>query len=76
LAETLIPLSLNNWYWMEFGWVSETELQGQLWDLDWNSLGTIEATISEGWTTGNYGLSGFRGAKACWFDDIQIRTIT
>lgn len=76
LAVTYVDLDLYTWYWMEFRWVSPTKLEGEVWDLDWNSLATVEATISEGWTTGSYGLRGWRGMSACWFDDIQIRRIT
>lgn len=84
---TSIDLDQSVWYWMEFRWVSPTTLEGQVWDIDWNSLLTIQATISEGWTSGNYGLGCYRGGQnvyngstystgPCYFDNIQIHTIT
>ncbi len=75
LGTTNLDLDLNTWYWMEFRWTSSTTLSGQIWHSNWTSLGTVQGTISEGWTGGNYGLSGYRGAKACWFDNVQIRNI-
>ncbi|MBU0629255.1 MAG: hypothetical protein KKC75_08775 [Nanoarchaeota archaeon] len=74
LIESSVSLDLNTWYWMELRWVSSTQLEGQILDLDWNSLQTVQGTISESWTTGNYGLRCIRGG-ACLFDDIQIRNI-
>lgn len=74
-ADTTVQLVQGQWYWMEFRWLLPTKLEGELWGLDWNTLATVEADISEGWTTGNFALGSYLGTSHAWFDNIQIRRI-
>lgn len=75
LSEINVDLDIGIWYWLELRWVSPTQLEGEVWDADWNNLTIVQATVSEGWTTGDYALKTIRGANAVWFDDYQVRSI-
>ena len=75
LDEIDVDIGLSTWYNMEVRWVSSTQLEAEVWDENMNSLGTLQAPISEGWTVGDYALKTARGAKAVWFDNIQIRSV-
>jgi hypothetical protein len=61
------------WYWMEFRWKSSTELEAEIWDDNMVSLGKLQATVSEGWTTGNYILESTRSVVV--FSEAQISSI-
>ncbi len=76
-----VDFAYKKWYDVEFRWISQKELQVEVWDENGNSLGVLtrdrlfDYSGSENWNSGKFGLAGVKGAKITWFDDVRIGTI-
>ena len=66
-------ITINRWYVCELSWVSQTRIKVELWDMDGSSILSFSSSMSEGWSSGPFGLGGARGVSKTWFDNVAIR---
>lgn len=77
LNQQSITLNKSTWYRWELKWPAASKLNGEIWDLNYNSLSSISATSNlQSWNTGDFAFAGSRGAKTDQFDDVLVRKYT